>query len=83
MLSSKAAPVTRRFAHDDTWVDQMAGSFANLLKTGGDALLWTLIRIGLEECENEEVVGLAERRGYDVHETSQVEPLRKLVNSLI
>ena len=60
-----------RFAGDDTW--QMAGGFANLLETGGDALIWTLIRIGLDECLNEDAVGLCERRGYGVYRTSLVD----------
>src|SRR3954447_12529660 len=36
-----------RFRGEDTWM--MAGSFADVLRSGGDALLWTLIRIGLDE----------------------------------
>jgi len=36
-----------RFTGWDSW--QMAANFADLLKHGGDALVWTLIRIGIDE----------------------------------
>jgi hypothetical protein len=52
---------------------QMGGSFADVLKYGGDALVWTLIRIGLDESLNEDVVGLCERRGFVVCRTSLVD----------
>jgi hypothetical protein len=70
-----------RFAHDDTW--GMAGEFADVLETGGDALLWTLIRIGLDECENGDVVGLADCRGYEMRETPRVAAWLKWANSPI
>src|SRR4051812_9235314 len=49
-----------RFRGEDAWI--MAGGFADVLRSGGDALLWTLIRIGLDESLDEDVVGLCERR---------------------
>jgi hypothetical protein len=59
--SGRADP---RFEHWDTW--QMAASFADLLKNGGDALLWSLIRIGLEETSSEDLAELCESRGFMV-----------------
>ena len=44
----------------------MAASFADLLKNGGDALLWALIRIGLEETSSEDLAELCESRGFIV-----------------
>jgi hypothetical protein len=44
----------------------MAASFADLLKNGGDALLWSLIRIGLEETSSEDLAELCESRGFMV-----------------
>ena len=38
-----------RFSNRDSW--HPTASFAGIIKDGGDALLWSLIRIGLEECE--------------------------------
>jgi hypothetical protein len=45
---------------------QMTGSFAGIIKEGGDALLWALIRIGLEECVSEDLAELCESRGFIV-----------------
>jgi hypothetical protein len=53
-----------RFGDWDTW--QMVASFADLLKNGGDALLWALIRIGLEETSSEDLAELCESRGFMV-----------------
>jgi hypothetical protein len=61
-----------RFRNDESW--QMADGFAYVLKTGGDALLWTLIRIGLDESTDDDVVALCERRGFGVYRTSLVDP---------
>ena len=44
----------------------MTGSFAGIIKDGGDALLWALIRIGLEECVSEDLAELCESRGFIV-----------------
>jgi len=44
----------------------MTGSFAGIIKDGGDALLWALIRIGLEECVSEDLAELCENRGFIV-----------------
>ena|SRR5215212_6260125 len=60
-----------RFRGEDTWM--MAESFADVLRSGGDALLWTLIRIGLDGSLDENVVGLCERRGFGVYRTSLVD----------
>jgi hypothetical protein len=60
----ESGPADPRFAH---WHSrQMAASFADLLKNGGDALLWALIRIGLEETSNEDLAELCESRGFMV-----------------
>jgi hypothetical protein len=44
----------------------IAGSFADIIKWGGDALLWALIRIGVEESSDEDLAELAESRGFIV-----------------
>ena len=44
---------------------QMATSFADVIKNGGDALIWSLIRIELEETEDEDPE-LCESRGFMV-----------------
>ena len=44
---------------------QMTGSFAGIIKDGGDALLWALIRIRLEECVSD-LAELCESRGFIV-----------------
>ena len=49
----ESGPADPRFAHWDS--RHMAASFADLLKNGGDALLWALIRIGLEETSSEDL----------------------------
>ena len=41
-------------------------SFADIIRTGGDALLWALIRIALEEIEDEDLAELCENRGFIV-----------------
>ena len=48
----------------DSW--QMGGSFADIIKNGGDALIWALIRIGLEETQDEDLAELCESRGFIV-----------------
>jgi len=53
-----------RFSNWDSW--QMTSSFAGIIKEGGDALLWALIRIGLEECVSEDLAELCESRGFIV-----------------
>jgi len=53
-----------RFSNRDSW--QMTGSFAGIIRDGGDALLWALIRIGLEECVSEDLAELCESRGFIV-----------------
>ena len=53
-----------RFSNRDSW--QMTGSFAGIIRDGGDALLWALIRIGLEECVSEDLAELRESRGFIV-----------------
>jgi hypothetical protein len=71
--SGPGDPRFAQFEDDDltgTWIQ--AGCFAEILEEGGDAFLWTLIRIGLDEAENGDVVGLANRRGYVVRETPRV-----------
>ena len=60
----ESGPADPRFEHWDTW--QLAASFADLLKNGGDALLWSLIRIGLEETSSEDLAELCESRGFMV-----------------
>ena len=47
-----------RCSNRDSW--QITGSFAGIIKDGGDALLWALIRIGLEECVSEDLAELCE-----------------------
>jgi hypothetical protein len=54
----------RRFRNWDTW--RMAASFADIIKNGGDALIWALIRIGLEEAQDEDLAELCESRGFIV-----------------
>jgi hypothetical protein len=41
-------------------------SFADVIRTGGDALLWALIRVALEEIEDEDLAQLCENRGFIV-----------------
>jgi len=53
-----------RFPKWDSW--QMGASFADIIKNGGDALLWALIRIGIEETGNEDLAELCESRGFIV-----------------
>ena len=53
-----------RFSNWGSW--QMTGSFAGIIRDGGDALLWALIRIGLEECVSEDLAELCESRGFIV-----------------
>ena len=53
-----------RFSNWGSW--QMTGSFAGIIRDGGDALLWALIRIGLEECVSEDLAELCENRGFIV-----------------
>ena len=60
----ESGPADPRFAHWDS--RHMAASFADLLKNGGDALLWALIRIGLEETSSEDLAELCESRGFIV-----------------
>jgi hypothetical protein len=60
----ESGPADPRLAHGDTW--QMAASFADIIKNGGDALLWALIRIGLEESSDEDLAELCESRGFMV-----------------
>jgi len=45
---------------------QMTGSFAGIIKDGGDALLWAFIRIGLEETSGQDIAELCESRGFIV-----------------
>ena len=49
------------------------GGFADVLRCGLDAELWTLIRIGLEEAERGDFVEVCERWGYEVQTTSVTE----------
>ena len=60
----ESGPADPRFGGWDTW--QMAASFADLIKTGGDALIWALIRIALEETSDEDLAELCESRGFMV-----------------
>ena len=60
----ESGPADPRFAHGDSW--HMAASFANIIKTGGDAFLWALIRIGLEETSSEDLAELCESRRFMV-----------------
>ena len=53
-----------RFPKWDSW--QMGASFADIIKNGVDALLWALIRIGIEETRNEDLAELCESRGFIV-----------------
>ena len=53
-----------RFPNWDSW--QLGASFADIIKNGGDALLWALIRIGIEETGNEDLAELCESRGFIV-----------------
>src|SRR5215211_5208612 len=54
-----------RFQHLDTW--QLASSFADVLRSGGDAYLWSLIRIALAEClDDDDIAELCEDRGFMV-----------------
>ena len=53
-----------RFPDWDTW--HMAASFADIIRNGGDALVWALIRIGLEETSDEDLAELCESRGFIV-----------------
>jgi hypothetical protein len=53
-----------RFPNWDSW--QIGASFADIIKNGGDALLWSLIRIGLEETSGEDLAELCESRGFMV-----------------
>ena len=52
----ESAPADPRFREYDNW--ELAADFGDLLKSGGDAYLWTLIRIGLDECLDADVTGL-------------------------
>ena len=60
----ESGPADPRLAHWDS--RHMAASFADLLKNGGDALLWALIRIGLDETASEDLAELCESRGFIV-----------------
>jgi hypothetical protein len=60
----ESGPADPRFAHWDS--PHLAASFADLLKNGGDALLWALIRIGLDETASEDLAELCESRGFIV-----------------
>ena len=51
----------------------MAASFADIIKNGGDALLWALIRIGLEETLDEDLAELCESRGFMVGSRAALE----------
>ena len=53
-----------RFADGDKC--PIRASFADVIRTGGDALLWALIRIALEEIEDEDLAELCENRGFIV-----------------
>jgi len=53
----ESGPADPRFAHWGT--RDMASSFADLLKDGGDAFLWALIRIGLEEASAKSLLSFA------------------------
>jgi hypothetical protein len=53
-----------RFADGDKC--PIRGSFADVIRTGGDALLWALIRIALEEIGDEHLAELCENRGFIV-----------------
>jgi hypothetical protein len=44
----------------------MGASFADIITNGGDALLWALIRIELEETSGEDIAELCESRGFIV-----------------
>ena len=58
---------------DDT--RRMASSFTDLIKSGGDALLWALIRIRLEETEDEDLAELCESRGFMVRRPRRARPV--------
>jgi hypothetical protein len=58
----ESGPADPRFREWDTW--QMAASFADLIRTGGDALIWALIRIALDETSDEDFADLCESRGF-------------------
>jgi hypothetical protein len=60
----ESGPADPRFAHWGT--RHLASSFADLLKNGGDAFLWALIRIGLEETSSEDLGEHCESRGFIV-----------------
>ena len=49
---------------EDSW--HPTTSFAGIIKGGGDALLWSLIRFGLEETSDEHIAELCESRGFIV-----------------
>src|SRR5215204_3555977 len=53
-----------RFADQETW--EITTSFASLVREGGDAHLWVLIRIGVDEAAHKDLAGLCEDRGYMV-----------------
>jgi hypothetical protein len=53
-----------RFRDWDTW--QVASSFGDVIRSGGDAYLWALIRIAIAELEDEDFVKLCENRGFIV-----------------
>ena len=60
----ESGPADPRFRGWDTW--QMAASFADVVTTGGDALIWGLIRIAIEEAPDEDLAELCESRGFIV-----------------
>jgi hypothetical protein len=53
-----------RLPNWNSW--QIGASFADIIKNSGDALLWALIRIGLEETSSEDLAELCESRGFMV-----------------
>lgn len=59
-----SGPADPRFKGQDCW--QMTSSFARLIKEGGDAYLWALIRIGLAETADEDLAAFCEARGLFV-----------------
>ena len=59
-----------------------SGGFADILETGGDAELWTLIRIGLAEAMPADFAEVCEKRGYEVNKTVLVEADHLLPPSL-